>query len=187
MACCLAWQGPSLRFQLPSEPNTYVDLVDDEDVKLMFDEWADYVAGGRHAAAKLHIFVDWQQPQPRASSRDSALLTNHRASTGSIDGRLGSVPEGRPMQSPNVSGGSPGFPGLLRLPGLGIALAPVCSSGAGLGRRCSQRSALALLCLLALAPSMAWGAWRWAVAIHDPRAMLCWSNLAIAGCRPHPA
>ena len=41
---CTCLQGPQLRFQLPNERNTYVDLVDDEDVQLMFDEWADYVA-----------------------------------------------------------------------------------------------------------------------------------------------
>lgn len=27
-----------LKYQLPSEPRMYVDLVDDEDVQLMFDE-----------------------------------------------------------------------------------------------------------------------------------------------------
>ena len=27
-----------LKYQLPSEPNVYVDLLDDEDVSLMFDE-----------------------------------------------------------------------------------------------------------------------------------------------------
>ena len=29
---------PHLKYQLPSEPHMYVDLVDDEDVQLMFDE-----------------------------------------------------------------------------------------------------------------------------------------------------
>jgi len=29
---------PHLKYQLPSEPHMYVDLVDDEDVVLMFDE-----------------------------------------------------------------------------------------------------------------------------------------------------
>ena len=37
-------QELSLRFQLPQERSTYVDLVDDEDVQLMFDEWQEYAS-----------------------------------------------------------------------------------------------------------------------------------------------
>ena len=33
-----ALQMMYLKYQLPSEPNVYVDLLDDEDVSLMFDE-----------------------------------------------------------------------------------------------------------------------------------------------------
>lgn len=33
-----ALQMMFLKYQLPSEPNVYVDLLDDEDVSLMFDE-----------------------------------------------------------------------------------------------------------------------------------------------------
>lgn len=29
----------ALKYQLPSNPNVYVDVVDDEDVSLMLDEW----------------------------------------------------------------------------------------------------------------------------------------------------
>lgn len=31
-------QSMFLKYQLPSDPNVYVDLLDDEDVQLMFDE-----------------------------------------------------------------------------------------------------------------------------------------------------
>ncbi len=50
------------KYQLPGSSNLYVDLIDDEDVKLMFDEWADYLAeeGKASRNAKLHIYMDWQ-------------------------------------------------------------------------------------------------------------------------------
>ena len=53
-------QAPALKYQLPTEPNVYVDLVDDEDTQLMFDEWHDFsTAQNKSASAKLHLFVDW--------------------------------------------------------------------------------------------------------------------------------
>ena len=52
----LPLQGPQLRFQLPHERNTYVDLVDGEDVQLMFDEWADFTSSpGYISSAKLQV------------------------------------------------------------------------------------------------------------------------------------
>ena len=47
---------PALKYQLPSSPDVYVDLVDDEDVALMIDEWREAVAGGA-SSLRLHIFV----------------------------------------------------------------------------------------------------------------------------------
>lgn len=95
--CCDLQQqaAPSLRFQLPSEPNTYVDLVDDEDVQLMFDEWADYTSNGRHSTAKLHIFVDWQHKDARAGreSNASAQLQRPTADVLHQDVRGGAVTE----------------------------------------------------------------------------------------------
>ena len=45
-----------MRFQLPQERGTYVDLVDDEDVQLMFDEWQEYASQPTTAAsAKLQV------------------------------------------------------------------------------------------------------------------------------------
>ena len=58
-------QSPSIKYQLPSEPNVYVDLLDDEDAQLMFDEWHEYTQSALKAAnAKLHLFVDWHRRQP---------------------------------------------------------------------------------------------------------------------------
>ena len=77
-----------IRYRLPSDPTVWVDLVDDEDVNLMFEEWYESVlhhggtpspyygsknmstsSSGGHAsqgstattptAPKLHIFVQW--------------------------------------------------------------------------------------------------------------------------------
>ncbi|KAK9861158.1 hypothetical protein WJX84_004717 [Apatococcus fuscideae] len=50
--------APSLRYQLPSDPNVYVDLVDTEDVKMMFDEWQEWLAEEkRPSSSKLHIYI----------------------------------------------------------------------------------------------------------------------------------
>ena len=59
-------QISNTKYQLPGSNNTYVDLVDDEDVKLMFDEWAEYLEEIGKAArnAKLHIYVDYSE-KPR--------------------------------------------------------------------------------------------------------------------------
>lgn len=50
---------PALKYQLPSSPEVYVDVVDDEDVALMIDEWREAVAGGA-SNLRLHIFVQVQ-------------------------------------------------------------------------------------------------------------------------------
>ena len=60
-------QNPSLKYQLPSEPNVYVDLVDDEDTQLMFDDWHDYSSSTKNAS-KLHFFIDWRKDPSRSSS-----------------------------------------------------------------------------------------------------------------------
>ncbi|KAL4419559.1 hypothetical protein ABPG77_006890, partial [Micractinium sp. CCAP 211/92] len=67
-----------VRYKLPSEPGLFVDVVDDEDVRLMFEEYADWVAEGAGSMAgavgrKLHIFVEWLSPaQAGATSAQSA-------------------------------------------------------------------------------------------------------------------
>lgn len=55
-------QISNTKYQLPGSSCLYVDLVDDEDVKLMFDEWADWLReeGKASRNAKLHVFIDWQ-------------------------------------------------------------------------------------------------------------------------------
>lgn len=74
------FQVAVFKYRLPSDPTVWVDLVDDDDVSLMFDEWEeasnDLLArrsGGSSAVAtsggvnlpvrsqaKLHIFVQWR-------------------------------------------------------------------------------------------------------------------------------
>ena len=65
------------KYQLPGSNNMYVDLVDDEDVKLMFDEWAEYLeAEGKGArSAKLHIYIDYQSSNSKRTTADTG--TNH--------------------------------------------------------------------------------------------------------------
>ncbi|PSC74633.1 serine threonine-kinase [Micractinium conductrix] len=54
-----------VRYRLPSEPDMFVDIVDEEDVRLMFEEYHDWVeeglpgSGGNTGGRKLHIFVEW--------------------------------------------------------------------------------------------------------------------------------
>ena len=61
-------QELSLRFQLPQERGTYVDLVDNEDVQLMFDEWQEYADQPSTASsAKLQV------PRPRSAIYDLVL------------------------------------------------------------------------------------------------------------------
>ena len=61
-------QELSLRFQLPQERGTYVDLVDNEDVQLMFDEWQEYADQPTTASsAKLQV------TRPRSAIHDLVL------------------------------------------------------------------------------------------------------------------
>ncbi len=84
-------QNPTLKYRLPSDPNVWVDLVDDDDVELMFDEWQDAClmlaapggggggsaggaaasptyagstasAGSQSSSCKLHLYVQWRRP-----------------------------------------------------------------------------------------------------------------------------
>ncbi|KAK9835331.1 hypothetical protein WJX81_003108 [Elliptochloris bilobata] len=66
---------PHLKYQLPSEPHMYVDLVDDEDVQLMFDEWADFAASNRGSSYKLHIFIEWSRPGAALPSAETSPHT----------------------------------------------------------------------------------------------------------------
>ena len=60
---------PSLKYQLPSSPEVYVDVMDDEDVQLMLEEWREAVAVGA-PGLRLHIFV-----QVRITQRAIACVT----------------------------------------------------------------------------------------------------------------
>lgn len=46
-----------MKYQLPSAPKVYVDVIDDEDVLLMMEEWREAVASGC-SGLRLHIFVE---------------------------------------------------------------------------------------------------------------------------------
>ena len=52
----VAPQVPALKYQLPGSPDVLVDVVDDEDVALMMDEWREAVAAGAQGL-RLHVFV----------------------------------------------------------------------------------------------------------------------------------
>lgn len=86
-------QISNTKYQLPGSNCTYVDLVDDEDVKLMFDEWADWLReeGKASRNAKLHVFIDWQ------SSTNS-----HRVGVGSGQAGAGldTISEGTSADTP---------------------------------------------------------------------------------------
>lgn len=73
-------QEPYLKYRLPGDPDVTVDLIDDEDVKLMFDEWADFQADpSSPKTAKLHIYVQWRTGR-RISSRAEHVDPNRKES-----------------------------------------------------------------------------------------------------------
>lgn len=57
-------QVSAMKYQLPSDPSVYVDVVDDEDVSLMLDEWREASAAATAGSnpSRLHIFVQWCAP-----------------------------------------------------------------------------------------------------------------------------
>lgn len=65
-----------MKYQLPGSRCTYIDLVDDEDVKLMFDEWAAWLQeeGKATRTAKLHVFIDWQSSTHKRSGGGSGHI-----------------------------------------------------------------------------------------------------------------
>lgn len=68
----------------------YVDLVDDEDAQLMFEDWHDYSLTGKSAAAKLHLFVDWlkgsdQSLDVKQAGAEGSLESLERRSLGRSD------------------------------------------------------------------------------------------------------
>lgn len=81
---------PLLKYRLPSDPSVWVDLIDDEDVALMFDEWAEACLensglqnsnssslGSRYLSrsqTKLHIFVQWRPTTSAGDERSNDSL-----------------------------------------------------------------------------------------------------------------
>ena len=83
----LCLQNPSLKYQLPSEPNMYVDLFDDEDTQLMFEDWHDYSTTQKTASAKLHLFVDWVRQSSEPSTEAIQPGTGMQGSAESLERR----------------------------------------------------------------------------------------------------
>jgi hypothetical protein len=73
-----------MKYQLPSNPSVYVDLVDDEDVRMMFDEWQEHMGIAVSPSLKLHIFVQWQLPRlaPLGGLSDSGGSVGEGAARG---------------------------------------------------------------------------------------------------------
>ncbi|KAL6769353.1 hypothetical protein ACKKBG_A30675 [Auxenochlorella protothecoides x Auxenochlorella symbiontica] len=65
-------RAPVLKYKLPSDPSVWVDMLDDEDVQMMFDEWAEFT-GGRRSAARLHLFLEWQRRGTGASAGEAGV------------------------------------------------------------------------------------------------------------------
>lgn len=99
---------PILKYRLPSDPTVWVDIIDDEDVALMFDEWAEVCLensatqisnssslGGKFSSrsqTKLHIFVQWRPTTSAGDGRsndDSLDLGDGDGSTGEGSGGTG--------------------------------------------------------------------------------------------------
>lgn len=105
-------QNPSIKYQLPSEPNLYVDLVDDEDAQLMFDEWMEYTgsasAASKSGSAKLHLFVDWHRGQ-----MNSGASLSKQPAPQQLDGSgesLEIVAPSTSLEQASSAGGAPFLP-----------------------------------------------------------------------------
>lgn len=113
----MALQISNTKYQLPGSNNMYVDLVDDEDVKLMFDEWSDYLAeeGKASRNAKLHIYIDWQSKHSREAGMPSggpAAGLDNLSETASADTPVARAPppptlEGRTYPQSSAQEDSP--------------------------------------------------------------------------------
>jgi hypothetical protein len=66
----------------------WVDLLDDDDVALMFDEYDEH-RNGASAPAKLHLFVQWRGPQEviPAGSEDQGSEQHSEQLSGQLSGK----------------------------------------------------------------------------------------------------
>ncbi|KAK9820412.1 hypothetical protein WJX72_010037 [[Myrmecia] bisecta] len=96
-------QSLPIKYQLPSNPSVYVDLVDDVDVTLMFDEWQEYMSTQKgNASAKLHIYI--ASSRNSMSGQSSQLTKSHSGGVAAVERTVsggGHTAEGRAT----VSGG----------------------------------------------------------------------------------
>jgi len=103
-----------LRYQLPSDPSIFVDIVDNEDVQLMFEEIAELRAfgglfsnGGRSSggapSSKLRLFVQWIAMPPGCPTDAGALGSLH-LNTGSRNTTMEYIDSAEQFLSPRYSG-----------------------------------------------------------------------------------
>ena len=62
-----------LKYQLPSEPNVYVDLLDDEDVSLMFDEVGTSPPPSTAVRRHSHTVISQKYPDESVNTQGSTL------------------------------------------------------------------------------------------------------------------
>lgn len=67
---------PVVKYRLPSDPTVWVDLIDDEDVQMMLDEWEESLSLSTSRTARLHLYVQW---------RPAEAYTGDFLSGGSVD------------------------------------------------------------------------------------------------------
>ena len=104
-----------LRYQLPSDPSLFVDIMDDEDVKLMFEEHAELRARQGPSAPKLRLYVQWTPPgsiglgggdlgQPGSEGSEEYLSPSYNG----IYGSSSSISESEEDSRGGVAGDEPG-------------------------------------------------------------------------------
>ena len=108
--------------------------MDDEDVKLMFDEWADWLQeeGKGSRNAKLHVYIDWQSSTSAKRSGGGSLAAglDTISETASADTPVARAPPPPTADGPTSAGESPTGQSSekFRQPHCCCCLLPHCSS-----------------------------------------------------------
>ena len=75
-----------MTYQLPTDTNVYVVVLDDDDTQVMFDEWHEYSNAPTHKPNdKLRLFVDWPRTSMESAGHKQVSLSPH----GSVESALG--------------------------------------------------------------------------------------------------
>ena len=88
--------------------------MDDEDVQLMFDEFADHVTTAKLKTAKLHIFIDWHRGQTRDPVVGSAAQHQNAAQPRQSEDLRNSKPPTSPHNPTPPTGAYVCHPGMHR-------------------------------------------------------------------------